>query len=1354
MSTKTIGRYWLAAALAGCGLVLGARAATVTGTSSSGAFTVSGDDLLQTDVSSVSNNISLHNENSGTLATLTDGTAGATGLEGTYDIAGGSVIYVLDTATHPLGYDITAIDTFSGWQDAGRVNQHYEVSFRKVGASTFGDPITVNDGGGASQTHVSITGINLTGVDAVQFTFLDQQNGGVGYKELDVFGAASGATYTVTGETSSDAFTVSSTDLLQSYLSATDNALSLYGEGGYVDGGVAVLTDGAFGPTLGKEPSCGITGGSATYLLDTAAYPAGYAVTAIGTYAGWVNADRDNQHYRVSFRKVGSRFFDDEITVDYASANGQSHVAITGLSLTGVEAIRFTFLSQENSGVGYKELDVSGAPITAPTYDDVTRLSSGPQTIISNDTSNVRIIEGSGTLGNIVLGSSVTVIGMLAQSTTEGVATIDPAGQTLAVNNVFLQAGAGGLAIGSGSNNGTLKGVGKDLFVENASSSDATVNSLIVDGTGASQLTKLGTGTLILTGANTYSGGTSLEAGTLRLASGGSLGSGPVRVSGGTLQIDGGTLAPSLGSCFDLVFAGGILNQAGGSLSYSGYGQVADSTLNLSGGTSGIASDMLLGFGGANTAVNISGSHVADWAVTRFYGGTVAVNLLSGGVLYSDRLYSQGAAGTVTFDGGKLGMSSRNPGRSPGDWIGAPSGSMTLLVGSGGAVIDTANGSATINRPFLRDGSSTGGLTKTGANTLTLTCDSTEALSTYSGDTLVQGGTLKLTPVPVALSVLVNSGFESPSLGTYGWNYLSSDGVTGGWTMSEHTTDNGSGIANNGSPWVNVAPEGTQVGYIQQNASLSQTFTVPETAAYNVRFYASNRPTFDADNLDVQIDDVTMTAIAYGTINNSGYFKAYQVDLGTLAAGPHVLKFAGSSPGHDAATAIDNVRIVKASGILPGPLPVGTRAAVSSGATLELNGASQALAELSGSGIVANSAAAEAVLTVGGDNGNSTFAGKVQGPITLVKTGSGTLTLSGLSTYSGETVIAGGTVTLNPAVSGTASWTTDNTYTFNPAANNLLAGLTPTEVSNGSAGSEGTGPVTKLTDRAIVVVGDKPADNAETYSIGDNAVLTYTLDAKDQGSDVSQINIYSGWNDGGRDNISVSGISYSTVSAPDTFIDIPNGAISYNCTTGDAAALQKGLAVVSAGGGLLATDVYAIRFTFGAQENTWVGYRELEVIGSQSLLPTGTVATVASGATFDLNGNSQTLAGLSGSGIVTNGTLAVSGMIAPGGTNVIGTLTLAANVSLTGTLLIDTALDGTCDLLQIQGALDLSGLTLQIQDTDLLAAGRPYVIATCVPGGLSGKFTATNLGEKRSVFYDNANGKVMLIGRGLLLSIR
>ena len=63
-------------------------------------------------------------------------------------------------------------------------------------------------------------------------------------------------------------------------------------------------------------------------------------------------------------------------------------------------------------------------------------------------------------------------------------------------------------------------------------------NNLTVGGTisgSGYSLTKVGTGTLTLGGANTYSGGTTLSAGQLNLNNASALGTGALTISGGTI---------------------------------------------------------------------------------------------------------------------------------------------------------------------------------------------------------------------------------------------------------------------------------------------------------------------------------------------------------------------------------------------------------------------------------------------------------------------------------------------------------------------------------------------------------------------------------------------------------------------------------------------------------------------------------------------------------------------------------------------------------------------------------------------------------------------------------------------------
>jgi autotransporter-associated beta strand protein len=85
------------------------------------------------------------------------------------------------------------------------------------------------------------------------------------------------------------------------------------------------------------------------------------------------------------------------------------------------------------------------------------------------------------------------------------------------------------------------------------------------------------------------------------------------------------------------------------------------------------------------------------------------------------------------------------------------------------------------------------------------------------------------------------------------------------------------------------------------------------------------------------------------------------------------------------------------------------------GATFDLNGVAQAVATLSGiAGTRVGNSSAATTLTLAGA-GSTTFAGTLDGPLTLAKSGPGTLTLAGANAYAGATVISGGKVVLATA---------------------------------------------------------------------------------------------------------------------------------------------------------------------------------------------------------------------------------------------------------------------------------------------------------------------------------------------------
>ena len=115
---------------------------------------------------------------------------------------------------------------------------------------------------------------------------------------------------------------------------------------------------------------------------------------------------------------------------------------------------------------------------------------------------------------------------------------------TLSGTNVITTGGilvTPAATLGSAISGGTLEGAaGADLVVIQNSATPLTISSVVADNGAATGLTLSGSGTLVLSGGNTYSGTTFINTGTLRIGSGGStgsLGAGAV-VDNATLSFD------------------------------------------------------------------------------------------------------------------------------------------------------------------------------------------------------------------------------------------------------------------------------------------------------------------------------------------------------------------------------------------------------------------------------------------------------------------------------------------------------------------------------------------------------------------------------------------------------------------------------------------------------------------------------------------------------------------------------------------------------------------------------------------------------------------------------------------------
>ena len=301
-------------------------------------------------------------------------------------------------------------------------------------------------------------------------------------------------------------------------------------------------------------------------------------------------------------------------------------------------------------------------------------------------------------------------------------------------------------------------------------------------------LIKVGSGTLVLSGANTYSFSTTISAGTLRLSGGDNrlLNTGNILVSGGTLDLSttnqfAATVQLSNGTITGL-----------GTLTATAYDLRNGTITSTLAGINGVAKTgtgtVILG--GANTYSGVTTISAGTLRAADGVGLPTASNLtLAGGVLEASGTFSRSlgtGAGQVqwTADGGFAGQGGSlvlqlNGNTNVVTWGSGnfvPAGASLILgtsvdlqnaIDFGGA---TRTVSATAGSSQLSGALGNGGLTKSGSGTLVL-----NGANTYGGVTTISSGTLRATDgvglpmtsnLTLAGGVLETSGTFSRSLGT------------------------------------------------------------------------------------------------------------------------------------------------------------------------------------------------------------------------------------------------------------------------------------------------------------------------------------------------------------------------------------------------------------------------------------------------------------------------------------------------------------------------------------------------------------------------------------------------------------
>ncbi len=303
------------------------------------------------------------------------------------------------------------------------------------------------------------------------------------------------------------------------------------------------------------------------------------------------------------------------------------------------------------------------------------------------------------------------------------------------------------------------------------------------------KIAKTGSGTLTLSGTNTYRHGTNINGGTVVVGADANLGSssGPVNLDGGTLRttasfstIRNGTLGAGGGTF--LTDAATTLTHSGalsgaGALTKSGDGTLIQSGNNsYTGGTTISAGTLQIGAGGTTGAISGNVTNNSSLVFNRSddltyagdFSGTGSLTKLGAGTLTLSGISSQTGGGTVSVDAGRLAVSGGNA--IADSYVLQGSGEFELLsdetihllaLSTGGKVLLNDN---TLTLKTISDYAGNNNATISGTGNIVIEGAGSQRFgvaNTYTGSTTINGGQLGVdnsSALGIDSAVTVNSG--------------------------------------------------------------------------------------------------------------------------------------------------------------------------------------------------------------------------------------------------------------------------------------------------------------------------------------------------------------------------------------------------------------------------------------------------------------------------------------------------------------------------------------------------------------------------------------------------------------------
>ncbi len=968
-----------------------------------------------------------------------------------------------------------------------------------------------------------------------------------------------------------------------------------------------------------------------------------------------------------------------------------NHLALKGTGATVLDGVVSGSGSLSKSDAGTATL--SGAN----TYTGATTVNGGTLNITS-----------AGALGSTAAGTTVLAGGTLALSG----AGIAYAPEALTLYGVGA-GGAGALRNASGHNTWTGPvSLGALARVSAAAGTSLDIAG-VVSGTGS--LEKTGSGVLVLSGTNTYSGITTVSAGTLQIAADAGLGAAPGAASPGHLALNGGTLRTT--STFTLAANRGLaLGASGGAI------ETAPGTTLAYGGVAAGAGDLTktgdgtLVLSGNNTytgATNVQAGVLRLGAANRVADAS-ALNISSGATFdangFSETVASLAGAGTLALG---------NP------------GSATTFAFGGANTATTFSGVVTggANATLAKNGSGT--TTLSGANTFTGTLRvNSGAIALGASNVLADSAALALNGG--ALRVAGNYSDTIGSLSLLASSTIDFGGHTSTLTFTNAsrsagvlTIDNWAGSAFGGGDSRLVftnAPTGfstgangefTQIQFTDWGAGAVRLPTgeiVPYTGGTVFTYALGGGGNWNADNnwsdsgqpanSDPGMWPGRNAANTANTINDTAILggaitgpAAISLNGATRTVGylivnsPHAYTLNNNTLNFDVSAGRAQLVNQGAGGLV-------LNSAVTLQDNFTLTQAGSGLVDVNGSITGTN----RDILVTGEGLGEVRFDGVVgTGTGSLTKSGPSKLVLSGANTFTGAITVNGGALEISSAgnlgdTSATATLTLDG-GTLRVVTNNFLVG--PSQTGRNMTLGAGGGTIETVSnldwDRPIVGSGGLTKTGAGSLTLSDPNTFTGPFNIN-QGSVV-----FEGGNDRLADSVAVT---------------IASGATLNVNTRSDTIGSLAGAGTLTNGGGTAATITFG-----GVNTDTLFSGAITNATGALALVKTGTGTTTFSGnnsytgattvnaGTLVAASNTALGSAAAGTTVANGATLALSGGVAIGnealtlngaGVGAGGALrNLSGDNSLSGAIGIatDSTIASDSGTLALSGAIARSGGT-------------------------------------------------------------